>query len=71
MGDDRLGNFDEFKDIFEIVYIKRTNRISTTSTIDDIKKDYDLRNKLFFIYFECFSFTRRFYCVLRIFFTPL
>lgn len=38
MGDDWLGKFDEFKDICEIVYLPRTNGISTTSTIDDIKK---------------------------------
>jgi glycerol-3-phosphate cytidylyltransferase len=38
MCDDWLGKFDEFKDICEIVYLPRTNGISTTSTIDDIKK---------------------------------
>ena len=38
MGDDWLGKFDEFKDICEVVYLPRTNGISTTSTIEDIKK---------------------------------
>ncbi len=38
MGDDWLDKFDEFKDICEVVYLPRTNGISTTSTIDDIKK---------------------------------
>jgi glycerol-3-phosphate cytidylyltransferase len=37
MGDDWLGRFDEFQDICEVVYLPRTEDISTTSTIDDIK----------------------------------
>ena len=38
MGYDWLGKFDEFKDICEVVYLPRTNSISTTSTINNIRK---------------------------------
>ena len=38
MGDDWEGKFDEFKDICEIVYLPRTPSISTTQTVEIIKK---------------------------------
>jgi glycerol-3-phosphate cytidylyltransferase len=37
MGNDWEGRFDEFKDICEVVYLPRTENISTTQTIDEIK----------------------------------
>ena len=37
MGDDWVGRFDEFNDICKVVYLPRTENISTTSTIDHIK----------------------------------
>jgi len=36
MGDDWEGRFDEFKDICEVVYLKRTPSISTTQIIEVI-----------------------------------
>jgi len=36
MGDDWIGRFDEFKDICEVIYLPRTENISTTSTINNI-----------------------------------
>ncbi len=36
MGDDWLGKFDEFKDICEVVYLKRTPSVSTTQIIEVI-----------------------------------
>ncbi len=38
MGDDWKGRFDEFKKICEVVYLPRTEGISTTSLIAEIKK---------------------------------
>ena len=37
MGDDWIGRFDEFNDICKVIYLPRTQNISTTSTINDIK----------------------------------
>jgi len=37
MGDDWLGKFDEFKDICDVVYLPRTENISTTDTINYIQ----------------------------------
>lgn len=37
MGDDWEGKFDEFKDICQVHYLKRTPSISTTSIIEVIK----------------------------------
>lgn len=38
MGDDWSGKFDEFKDICNVVYLKRTPSISTTEIIEIVKK---------------------------------
>lgn len=38
MGDDWEGRFDEYKDISEVVYLKRTPSISTTELIEIIKR---------------------------------
>lgn len=38
MGDDWEGKFDEFKDICEVIYLPRTNGISTTDTIQKIRR---------------------------------
>ena len=38
MGDDLAGKFDHFSDICEVVYLPRTEGISTTETIHKIKK---------------------------------
>lgn len=38
MGDDWSGKFDEFKDICDVVYLKRTPSISTTEIIEIVKK---------------------------------
>lgn len=37
MGDDWVGRFDEFKKLCEVVYLPRTEGISTTKLISDIK----------------------------------
>lgn len=37
MGNDWEGRFDEFKDICEVVYLPRTDDISTTDIIQDIR----------------------------------
>lgn len=37
MGDDWKGRFDEFKTLCDVVYLPRTDGISTTQTIDVIK----------------------------------
>lgn len=37
MGDDWVGRFDEFKTLCEVVYLPRTEGISTTKLISDIK----------------------------------
>ena len=37
MGDDWVGRFDEFKSLCEVVYLPRTEGISTTKLISDIK----------------------------------
>jgi len=37
MGDDWIGRFDEFKDICEVMYLPRTQNISTTSKIEEIQ----------------------------------
>lgn len=37
MGDDWIGRFDEFKSLCEVVYLPRTEGISTTKLISDIK----------------------------------
>ena len=36
MGDDWKGKFDEFKDVCEVVYLKRTPSVSTTQIIEVI-----------------------------------
>lgn len=38
MGDDWAGKFDEMRDVCQVVYLPRTPSISTTATIDLIKK---------------------------------
>ena len=38
MGDDWAGRFDEFKDICEVIYLPRTVGISTTETIENIRR---------------------------------
>lgn len=38
MGDDWVGRFDEFKDICEVVYLPRTTGVSTTETIEKIRR---------------------------------
>jgi glycerol-3-phosphate cytidylyltransferase len=38
MGDDWIGRFDEFKDICEVIYLPRTVGISTTETIENIRR---------------------------------
>ena len=38
MGDDWAGKFDEFKDICEVIYLPRTVGISTTETIENIRR---------------------------------
>lgn len=38
MGDDWEGKFDEFKSLCEVVYLKRTDGISTTQLIGDISE---------------------------------
>ena len=38
MGDDWVGRFDEFKDICEVVYLPRTVGVSTTETIEKIRR---------------------------------
>ena len=38
MGDDWEGRFDEFNDICEVIYLKRTPSISTTEIIEIIKE---------------------------------
>ena len=38
MGDDWVGRFDEFKDICEVVYLPRTLGVSTTETIEKIRR---------------------------------
>lgn len=37
MGDDWVGRFDEFKSLCEVIYLPRTEGISTTKLISDIK----------------------------------
>lgn len=37
MGDDWEGKFDEFKDICDVIYLTRTENISTTITIEGIQ----------------------------------
>ncbi len=37
MGDDWVGRFDEFKTLCEVIYLPRTEGISTTKLISDIK----------------------------------
>lgn len=37
MGDDWVGRFDEYKEICDVVYLPRTEGISTTKLISDIK----------------------------------
>lgn len=37
MGDDWAGKFDEFKDICDVVYLPRTEGISTTSIVKMIQ----------------------------------
>lgn len=37
MGDDWVGRFDEFKMLCEVIYLPRTEGISTTKLISDIK----------------------------------
>jgi len=37
MGDDWVGRFDEFKTLCEVIYLPRTEGISTTQLISDIK----------------------------------
>lgn len=39
MGDDWKGQFDEFKDICQVVYLPRTPSISTTSVIEIVRQD--------------------------------
>ncbi len=39
MGDDWAGKFDEFKDICEVVYLKRTPSVSTTQIIEVISSE--------------------------------
>jgi glycerol-3-phosphate cytidylyltransferase len=39
MGSDWEGKFDEFKDICDVIYLKRTPSISTTEIVEIIKKD--------------------------------
>ncbi len=45
MGDDWEGKFDEFSDIVEVIYLKRTELISTTEAknriLDQAGKVYD------------------------------
>ncbi len=41
MGDDWAGKFDEFKDICEVVYLPRTEDISTTDIIQMIQSRID------------------------------
>lgn len=36
MGNDWVGKFDEFKDVCDVVYLDRTDGISTTDTIERI-----------------------------------
>jgi glycerol-3-phosphate cytidylyltransferase-like family protein len=36
MGDDWAGKFDSFSDIFQVVYLPRTNGVSTTELLDGI-----------------------------------
>jgi glycerol-3-phosphate cytidylyltransferase-like family protein len=38
MGDEWAGRFDEFKDICEVIYLPRTVGISTTETIENIRR---------------------------------
>jgi glycerol-3-phosphate cytidylyltransferase-like family protein len=38
MGDDWAGKFDEFNDICQVVYLPRTVGISTTETIQKIRR---------------------------------
>lgn len=38
MGDDWEGRFDEFEDICEVIYLKRTPSISTTELIEIVKE---------------------------------
>lgn len=38
MGDDWVGRFDEFSDICKVIYLPRTYGVSTTQTIDKIRK---------------------------------
>jgi glycerol-3-phosphate cytidylyltransferase len=38
MGDDWKGKFDYLHDICDVIYLPRTNTISTTATIDKIKE---------------------------------
>ena len=38
MGDDWAGRFDEFRDLCDVVYLPRTPSISTSATIERIKK---------------------------------
>lgn len=40
MGDDWAGKFDEFKDICEVVYLPRTQNISTSELLQRIKNDF-------------------------------
>ncbi|KAA6224774.1 MULTISPECIES: adenylyltransferase/cytidyltransferase family protein [unclassified Campylobacter] len=40
MGDDWAGKFDEFKDICEVIYLPRTQNISTSELLQRIKNDF-------------------------------
>jgi choline-phosphate cytidylyltransferase len=44
MGDDWAGRFDEFSDIVEVVYLPRTELISTTGTKEKIVHDNEVQS---------------------------
>ncbi len=43
MGDDWAGRFDEFKSLCDVVYLPRTEGISTTQLISNISEDFSPR----------------------------
>jgi len=40
MGDDWVGKFDEFSDICQVVYLSRTDGISSTEVIEKVSKQF-------------------------------
>jgi glycerol-3-phosphate cytidylyltransferase len=42
MGDDWSGRFDELRDVCEVIYLPRTDGVSTTRLLEYIRQDFEL-----------------------------